>query len=433
MDFKLDTVDSIRDGYLQPALVLQIILGDPGSEFEILHSDCSRDEQVDPMNLDTSMTHPSELSISRDAISRNLDQIRSIGDQSEEIGVVLKADGYGIGAVGLLKLFQELDVRWFFTFNPTQAAELLPALSDKSNLLILRSRTTREPSDACQILSKDPRCHWMIHDESELDWLLELATSTDATLDVHLDVDTGMNRGGCPVRMIDRILERLESTDALTLAGLSSHLATADSDSAFANEQGRIFLKYTDCRRPEVIRHLQNSHARLGGKMRGLDLCRVGLAAFGYSENEELVQKTELTPALSWRSSICQLRTVAAGESIGYGRSYFCDRDSVIGVVPVGYADGYPARAATNTPFEVGIWTTAGIWEYVPVVGLVNMDQITIDLTHVAGSLEVGQSICLLSDEVDSPNSPRVLAERAGTIVYDILCGIGQRVTRRWT
>jgi alanine racemase len=221
---------------------------------------------------------------------------------------------------------------------------------------------------------------------------------------VHLKLDTGMGRWG---------LAELPQPPA-NVVGLMSHLATADSDPEFAARQVERFREATEPY-AHLTRHLANSAAALRLPDSRFDAARCGIALYGISPFDTDPTEDGLRPALSWRSRIAQVRLLQPGESTGYGRRFVAERETWIATVPVGYADGF-RRDMTGT--ELLVDGEPGL-----AVGTVSMDAVAVELDR---ELPVGTPVTIVGDGL--------LIERhagvAGTIGYEIACGINSRPER---
>jgi alanine racemase len=235
---------------------------------------------------------------------------------------------------------------------------------------------------------------------------LEVALSTPEVpeaLDVHVKVDTGMGRWG------------MSLGDALAVprdrvVGVMSHLATADAeDPTFARAQIERFLGVA-AEFPGVPAHLANSAGAIRFPEARFDAVRCGIALYGLSPFGEDPAAHELKPVLSWRSHVALVRTLAPGESTGYGRRFVAERPTRVGIVPVGYADGF-RRGLTGTEVLVGESRR-------PVVGTISMDSLAVEL----GEEPPGTPVTLLGDGILAEEHARVL----GTINYEIACGVSR-------
>jgi alanine racemase len=236
---------------------------------------------------------------------------------------------------------------------------------------------------------------------------LELVISTDELppgVPVHLKVDTGMGRWG----LSELIVPSVE------VVGLMSHLATADTDAAYAEWQIARFRAATDPY-SHLTRHIANSAGALRYPSARFDAARCGIALYGLSPFGVDPVDDGLEPVLSWTSQLAQSRLLRAGQSTGYGRRFIADRDTWIGIVPVGYADGF-RRDMTGTQVRV-----AG--EPRRVVGTVSMDALTVELDR---ELPEGTPVVLLGHGVLAEEHARV----ADTITYELVTGINSDPTR---
>jgi alanine racemase len=245
----------------------------------------------------------------------------------------------------------------------------------------------------------------------------EIADARDAALElvvadgevpegvrVHLKLDTGMGRWG---------LSELP-TPSREVVGLMSHFASADSDAAFTEQQVERFRHATDAF-SHLTRHIANSAGALRYPSARFDAARCGIALYGISPFGTDPAEDGLEPALRWDSQLGQVRLLQPGESAGYGRRFVAERPTWIGTVPVGYADGF-RRDLTGTEVRV-----AG--ELRRVVGTVSMDALAVELDR---ELPVGTPVTLLGHGILAEQHARV----AGTIAYELVCGIGRSPER---
>jgi len=221
---------------------------------------------------------------------------------------------------------------------------------------------------------------------------------------LHLKLDTGMGRYGLAELPIP----------PPQVVGFMSHLATADSDPAFAEQQIERFEDAT-APYPGRIRHVANSAAALRIPASRFDAVRCGIALLGLSPFGGDPADDGLEPALSWRSELAQVKRLDRGHSTGYGRTFVAERPTWIGIVPVGYGDGF-RRDLTGTSVGVG-------GDMAKVVGTISMDSFAVELP---GELPVGTPVTLLGDCVPAESHARV----AGTITYELVCGIDSRPER---
>lgn len=232
-------------------------------------------------------------------------------------------------------------------------------------------------------------------------------------VDVELKIDTGMGRLGVPWEMA----AQRAAPAGPSLKGIFSHFGCAETDAETTHVQIRRFTRATQglsCRR-----HLANSAGLLLYPSSHFDAVRSGLLLYGLSPVGPV---PELRPALSWTTHVLTVRDIPAGRAVGYGAAYTTQRASRIGVLPVGYADGY--RLALSNRGETMVRGQAA-----PVVGRVSMDFISVDLTDIPGAC-TGDPATLVSNDPDSPASLHRMAQLAGTLPYEILTTLGPRSER---
>jgi len=251
--------------------------------------------------------------------------------------------------------------------------------------------------------------------------------SPSPAVGVHLKVDTGMHRVGASPEEAVPLAQAIAGRPELALEGVWTHLATADDPAnPFTDQQVRRFdgvLGSLDSVgiRP-AITHLANSAGALTRPPARRQLVRCGIAVYGVSPGPMIDLPAGIRPALSLRARVSYVKEVAAGEGISYGLNYRLERRSLIATVPAGYADGVPWRlGATGGQVLIG-------GRRHPIAGSVTMDQITVDCSDY--EVAVGEEVVLVGQQGDEQIHAWEWADRAGTIAYEVLCGIGPRVAR---
>jgi alanine racemase len=242
---------------------------------------------------------------------------------------------------------------------------------------------------------------------------------------VHIKIDTGMGRSGVPHNVAADLVGRVRGERSLRLTGLYTHFATADeADKSYALAQLDTFHGVVDAFRGDegLTVHAANSAGAIDLAVSHLDMIRPGIAVYGYQPSGEMQTVLPLRPCLRVRSILMQTKDITAGSSVGYGLTHTFDRATRVGLVPVGYADGYPRNLSGKVCMRI-----AGV--DVPVCGRVAMDQVIVDLTEVP-SARIGDEVEVISSDRSELHSVESLAGLAGTIPYEITCGLGGRVRR---
>jgi alanine racemase len=322
----------------------------------------------------------SELTVDLGAIRRNVRTLlRSLA--GAELWAVVKADGYGHGALDVAGAALGAGATAVCVATVPEGLALRRELGT-ARILVLGPASSREIAEAREAA-------------------LELAIANGEVPEgvrAHLKVDTGMGRWG---------LSELPAPER-EVVGLMSHLASADCDAQFTEQQVRRFREATDAF-AHLTRHLANSAGALRYPSAHFDAVRCGIAVYGISPFGTDPAADGLEPALRWDSELAQVRTLRPGESTGYGRRYVAERETWIGIVPVGYADGF-RRDLTGAEVRV-----AG--ELRRVVGTISMDAFAVELDR---ELPVGTPVTLLGHGVLAEGHARV----ADTIAYEIVTGI---------
>jgi alanine racemase len=254
----------------------------------------------------------------------------------------------------------------------------------------------------------------------------EAARRVGTEAQVHVMIDTGMGREGTPPQRAPDLVGHIRQAPGLKLTGMYTHFATADeADKSFTREQLARFQQAVDACGPRegLTLHAAGSAALIDLRQTHLDMVRPGIAVYGYQPSDQMQTRLPLKPALRLRASLMIVKDAPAGSRCGYGLTHRFDRPSRIGLVPVGYGDGYPRCLSNRAVMRVRGHACG-------VRGRVSMDQTIVDLTDVPDA-RVGDEVEVISSDPAAPNSVESLARLAGTIPYEITCGLGKRRIRR--
>ena len=325
--------------------------------------------------------HRSEINVDLGALRRNVRTLLRALDGSQ-LWAVVKADGYGHGAVDVAGAALGAGASALCVATIPEGLALRAEYRTERILVMGPAGSNREVAQAREAG-------------------LELAIADEEIPEgvrVHLKLDTGMGRYG---------LSELPAPPA-EVVGLMTHLATADTDVAFAHKQIERFEAVT-AEFAHLKRHAANSAAALRIPESRFDAARCGVALYGLSPFGTDPVEDGLEPTLTWQSALAQVKRLAPGQSTGYGRRFTVDKPTWIGIVPVGYADGF-RRDLTGTEVRVG-------GEPRRVVGTVSMDSFAVELDQ---ELPAGTPVVLLGHGVLAESHART----AGTINYELVCGI---------
>ncbi len=327
----------------------------------------------------------SEITIDLGAVRRNARRLREALGGSE-LWAVVKADAYGHGAVDCGRAALDGGASALCVATVAEALALRPELPE-TRILVMGPSTASEVAVA-----------------READLELVVGSEVPEGLPVHVKLDTGMGRWG--------VTELAASPRQVV--GLATHLATADSDLDFARIQVERFREAT-APHAHLTRHVANSAATLRLPEAHFDAARCGIALYGLSPFGTDAREDGLEPALAWTSEIARCLLLGPGESTGYGRAFVADRETWIGVVPVGYADGF-RRDLTGTEVLVD-------GELRRVVGTISMDAFAVELDR---ELALGTPVTMVGPGLPLEHHARV----ADTITYELAVRIASGSTR---
>ena len=350
------------------------------------------------------------VSVDLTAVAANVERLRTLVEPAE-VWAVVKADAYGHWAQSVGRAALEAGATRLCVATWDEARALRLELPDAPILIM----SPLVPGQEGQVEGVDVAV-------SSVEGYARLRSLARAPLGVHVKLDTGMGRWGMRADDALRIGRSLAEPGTLRLAGLMSHLASADSDPAFTAQQLERFREFS-AEFPPCLRHVGNSAAALRTHGCGFDAVRCGLAIFGLSPfSGEDPAADGLRPALRFESYVADVKLLQPGESAGYGRRFIASEPTWIGLVPAGYADGVPRILSGRADVLVG-----GIRRR--VAATVSMDQ----LSFVIGpqrDVEPGDAVTLIGRDAGEEITVGEWADLAGTIGYEIVTGLAPRLRR---
>ncbi|TNF32718.1 MAG: alanine racemase [Deltaproteobacteria bacterium] len=386
---------------------------------------------------------PSVLSwceVSTAALAANTREMRRRVGDDVLLGIVVKSDAYGHGLVGASRAFVDAGADWLVV-NALHEAQTLRT----AGLTVPIYVAGHVPgAAAAAVVRADARV--VVYDADVVDALAAAGREAGRPVPVHLKIETGNQRQGLLLEDALALGRRVAATDGVVLEGLATHYADIEdtTDHRFAMQQLARFdeaaAAFAAAGLPIAIRHTANSAATiLWGRTHG-ELVRVGLSAYGMWPSAEthavavaLAHREQggrggfmptLTPALTWRARLAQVKEVAVGEWIGYGRTFRATHPMRIGIVPVGYFEGYDRRLSNLAHALVD-----GV--RAPVRGRVAMNMTVLDVTHIP-SARAGSIATLLGADGDERVSAEDLAGWMGTINYEVVARIHPSLPRRF-
>jgi len=372
-----------------------------------------------PIDSHLALFRPTVAEIDLDAFARNVDAIARRLPAGSRLMAVLKADGYGHGAVELARCCLQPRVEMLAVALIEEAVELREA-GIALPILVLGTLT---PSQLPLVVQNELVAG--IVSPEALGEVVDFARRRRRRIHVHLKLDSGMGRTGLVDADLPLVIEQLRSSSHVEVDAIYTHFANAsDPKDSFTTRQLRKFAAMRKVLAQGGIsgrfHHLANSAATMSGVVTPGDWVRVGLALYGAEALDE--GGFRLEPVMRWRTRIIRLKQLDKGSFIGYGTTFKTKRKSRIATLPVGYADGYN-RLLSNQG-EVLIRGKRA-----PVVGRVSMDLVTIDVTRVRGA-EVGDEVVLLGAQGKEEITAEELARKTKTISYEVFCQVSARVPR---
>jgi alanine racemase len=363
------------------------------------------------------------------AIERNCARLRGELKGGAELCVVVKADGYGHGAVQSARAALAGGASWLAVAGAAEAKELREAGLREVRVLVMGALSEVELDEA---LAADGDV--VVWSERQVE-----AVRAAGGGRVHVKLDSGMGRLGTrDPAQASRAVAAARDAEEVRLVGLMTHFATADDldDDGFFAAQLEAFTEWAQAlkaEQPELILHAANSAAVLREQAAHFDMVRCGIAAYGMDPFAEDPADRGLEPALQLSSYVAEVKGYRAGESAGYGRRFVAECDTSLAVLPIGDGDGWRRGCSNNADVLI-----AG--RRYPVVGTVSMDNLTADLGPDAADELLGEEAILIGGTAagggaqSAQSAERITAEevarRLGTINYEVTCALTPRVPR---
>ncbi len=360
--------------------------------------------------------------VSLEAVAANVATLAAVAAPAELCAVV-KADGYGHGAVAVGHAALEAGATWLGVALVEEGAVLRRDGITAPILLLSQPR----PDDIDAAVRLDLRVG--AYTAGGIDALAGAAARHDTVAQVHLKVNTGMNRVGAAPGEVEELARRVAKQPELHLEALWTHCAVADEPgNPFTDTQldrfDAVWAELGQAGLAPPLRHAANTAAAIDHPRSRYDLVRVGIGLYGLAPSPELVGRVPLEPALTLRAEVSMVKRVEAGQGISYGQRHRLAADANVATVPIGYADGV-ARRLSATGGEVLIGGRRR-----PIVGTITMDMLMADCGD--DPVAVGDEVVLIGRQGDHEITAQEWADRLDTIGYEVVCGIGPRVPRRY-
>lgn len=382
---------------------------------------CENSELI-PHHQQDDTTQRAWVEIDETALHHNVQEIKQLLSPRTSLMAVVKADGYGHGAVKVAKTVLAAGGEALAVATLQEGIELRLA-EIEAPILILGVINTVEEVEAL--------VHWQLEPTlcslPQVRLVGETLQALGTTLPVHLKLDTGMSRLGMLWEEAISFLQCVQQFPELEIKSVYSHLATADEkDDRFMQLQQERFesaiaqldsINFT----PPCL-HLANSAATLRDSSFHYDLVRVGLALYGLSPSPHLSAIADLKPVLQVKARITQIKDIPAGAGVSYGHQFIAEEPCRIAVVGIGYADGVPRNLSNQLQVLLK-------GKRVPQIGAITMDQLMLDITHCKNA-QPGDIVTLIGKEEQEAITADHWAQQLGTISWEILCGFKHRLPR---
>ena len=373
--------------------------------------------------------------INMDAVKHNFLCIRHAIGEGVKLCCVVKADGYGHGAVEISKLYHELGADFFAVSNLDEALELREAGIGEPMLILGFT-----PPDRCKDLARY-NISQAVYGTAFAKMLSDECVKAGVKVKIHIKVDTGMSRIGFMCQEFPRDENSVKEIKAacelpgLISEGIFTHFAVADEGEDGAAFTKKQFSNFSDTVNTLEnmgvrfdIRHCSNSGAVTDYPDFGLDMVRAGIILYGYAPSKKIKNTLDLRPAMRLKTMISHIKEVKAGATVSYGRTFTAERDMRIATVPVGYADGF-IRAYAKDGYMF-VWDkTRKFGKNCKIVGRICMDQTMLDVTDFPEA-ELGNIVVVFGNGNDGEPTAEDVARWGDTICYEVLCAVSKRVPR---
>ena len=377
--------------------------------------------------------HTSYLEISKSALEHNLQFLKSFIGDGVKISSVVKGNAYGHGLEVFVPLAENCGINHFSVFSADEALRVYNSINENSTVMIMGLINNEQLEWAIE-----NNIEFYVFEPDRLVKALEAAKRIGKIAKIHIEVETGMNRTGFAMNQLPAVFQLLKNNSShLCFKGLCTHFAGAESIANYyrINKQQHVFQKVIKKvnaagLNPEQ-KHTACSAAALRYPKFQMDMVRLGIIQYGFFPNKEILieyltkkkeNKNPLQRIISWKSRVMDVKKVKTGEFVGYGTSYLANSDLKIAIIPVGYAHGF-SRNLSNQ----GIVLING--QRVCVVGTVNMNMITVDVTQI-DSVEKGDEAVLIGEQGDLEISVSSFSEFSEQLNYELLTRLPESLPR---
>jgi len=366
------------------------------------------------------LERPTYAEIDLGAITHNSNEIKRLIRPKTKIMAVVKANGYGHGAVSVASAARRGGINYFGVASVAEAMELRRG-GISSSILILSEQTKLAVPNIINF-----HLTQTVYSMDFAKALSDLARKYDKKIPIHIKIDTGMGRVGINYSEAIAFATEISKFKNLRIEGIFTHFANAEKpDDQYTLEQLKRFVdvlaKLEEKKISIPIKHAANSSAAINYPQSHFDMVRIGLSLYGLYPGGVKTEKVDLKPALQFKTKVIFMKKVKAGVPLGYGGTYVTKEDTTIVSIPVGYADGLSRRLSNN-----GHVLIRG--KRFPISGLVSMDLTLVDVG--GNTVDIGDEVVLIGKQGAEEISVDEVAYLENTINYEVICSIGKRVPR---
>lgn len=366
---------------------------------------------------------PTRMEVNLENLAFNFRSISGSLDKGCSLMAVVKANGYGLGARRVAKVFQEAGCQRFAVATPDEAVELRE--NGISEPLLVMGPSSRDAAEAFVAMDITAACT----DLSFAEAMSRAAVTQGKTARLHLKVDTGMGRIGFLPGDIPETVDRILHFPGIDLEGIFTHFACADErNPEYTHIQFGRFGEALDALRSRDvrfrIRHVCNSAGTVNFPEMHLDAVRPGLILYGMWPSRYCKRSVEIKPVFEVKTAVAAVRELPAFSGIGYGLRYMTKGTEQVAILPIGYHDGYTRPLSMKASVLIR-------GERAPIVGSICMDQTMVDVTHIPGIIP-GDEVVLVGSQGHESVTPEEIASLLGTINYEISSLFGPRVPRAY-
>ncbi|MEH0155623.1 alanine racemase [Limibacter armeniacum] len=393
----------------------------------------SASEYRDTENSATSM-HSSKIYLNKQALERNISFLKKIIKKGVNISSVIKGNAYGHGIKHFVPMAMEAGINHFSVFSAEEAQQALNAAISPVTVMIMGQL---EHDDLKWAMEN--RVEFFVFDFHRLEHTIKVAQECNLKARIHIEVETGMNRTGFSMQDLPEVLHLLKTNgEALEMKGLCTHFAGAES---IVNEervlkQQQVFKKALElCEEmgcmPDYV-HAACSAATVRYPDMQFNMVRIGIMQYGFWPTKEVYveylrerSQPEYNPlqrVISWKTYVMSIKKVKEGEYIGYGDSFLAQRDMKLAIIPIGYGYGYSRSLSNQGKMLIG-------GKFVPVIGTVNMNCATVDITEVE-NVQIGDEVVLIGQQGEQELTIASFAELSEQVNYEMLTRLPRNIPR---